>query len=97
MHLTILLSTLALLISGCDNSYSKYSSSNQGIPQQQLPIEKVKVGMEKENIERLLGRPHINPFYPQQWTYIYLQNGKQASKKVIIHFENDKVSRVQHG
>ena len=96
MYLTILLSALTLLISGCDNSHSKYSSSNQGIPQQQLPVDEVKIGMKKNTVQQLLGNPHINPFYPQQWTYIYLQNGKQANKKVIIHFKNDKVNSVQY-
>ena len=63
-------------------------------------IEKVTVGMTRSQVRFLLGTPMVSdPFAPQRWDYVYrMQYGRDRkidSAHFIVHFEGDRVSRVE--
>jgi outer membrane protein assembly factor BamE len=63
-------------------------------------VDQVTVGMTRSQVRYLLGTPMISdPFNPQRWDYIYtLQRGREPRRDrahFIVHFEDDKVSRVE--
>lgn len=63
-------------------------------------VDQVTVGMTRSQVRYLLGTPMVaDPFDPQRWDYIYtLQRGRERHRDrahYIVHFEGDKVSRVE--
>jgi outer membrane protein assembly factor BamE len=63
-------------------------------------VDQVTVGMTRSQVRYLLGTPMLaDPFDPQRWDYIYtLQRGREKHRDhahYIVHFEGDKVSRVE--
>jgi outer membrane protein assembly factor BamE len=63
-------------------------------------VDQVTVGMTRSQVRYLLGTPMLaDPFDPQRWDYIYtLQRGRERSRDrahYIVHFEGDKVSRIE--
>ncbi len=63
-------------------------------------VDQVTVGMTRSQVRYLLGTPMVaDPFNPQRWDYIYtLQRGRERHRDrahYIVHFEGDKVSRVE--
>jgi len=63
-------------------------------------VDQVTVGMTRSQVRYLLGTPMVaDPFDPQRWDYIYtLQRGRERNRDrahYIVHFEGDKVSRVE--
>lgn len=63
-------------------------------------VDQVAVGMTRSQVRYLLGTPMVaDPFDPQRWDYIYtLQRGRERTRDrahYIVHFEGDKVSRVE--
>ena len=63
-------------------------------------VDQVTVGMTRSQVRYLLGTPMLaDPFDPQRWDYIYtLQRGRERHRDrahYIVHFEGDKVSRVE--
>jgi outer membrane protein assembly factor BamE len=62
-------------------------------------VDQVTVGMTRSQVRYLLGTPMLaDPFDPQRWDYIYtLQRGRDPEidrAHFVVHFEGDKVSRV---
>jgi outer membrane protein assembly factor BamE len=63
-------------------------------------VDQVTVGMTRSQVRYLLGTPMVaDPFDPQRWDYIYtLQRGRERHRDrahYIVHFEGDKVSRIE--
>jgi outer membrane protein assembly factor BamE len=63
-------------------------------------IDQVTAGMTRSQVRYLLGTPMLaDPFDPQRWDYIYtLQRGREKGwdrGHFIVHFEGDKVSRIE--
>lgn len=63
-------------------------------------IDQVTVGMTRSQVRYVLGTPMLaDPFNPQRWDYIYtFRRGRESSidrAHFIVHFEGDKVSRVE--
>jgi outer membrane protein assembly factor BamE len=63
-------------------------------------VDQVTVGMTRSQVRYLLGTPMVaDPFDPQRWDYIYtLQRGRESHRDrahYIVHFEGDKVSRIE--
>lgn len=85
--------------SGCQlfipGENSKYGSSTQGYKLTQDQLEAIKVGMTKEEVKEALGEPHTNPFYPNIWTYVYVEHSKKKGKMATITFQDDKVFSVK--
>lgn len=63
-------------------------------------IEQVQVGMTRSQVRFLLGTPMVSdPFAPHRWDYVYrMEYGRQRSvdsAHFIVHFEGDKVVKVE--
>jgi len=62
-------------------------------------VEKVTVGMSREQVANLLGRPiAINQVNPNRWDYIYSINrsGERPKvQRVSLLFENEQVATIQ--
>ena len=89
------------LQSGCHlitpGANSKYGSSTQGYKLSQEQLETIKVGMTGEQVQEQLGAPHINPFYPNIWTYIYVEHNHRKGKMATITFHDNKVTSITLG
>jgi outer membrane protein assembly factor BamE len=62
-------------------------------------VEQVQLGMTRSQVRYLLGTPMIaDPFNPQRWDYVYtFKRGRQREgdrAHFVVHFEGDKVSKV---
>jgi outer membrane protein assembly factor BamE len=63
-------------------------------------IDQITVGMTRSQVRYLLGTPMLaDSFNPQRWDYIYtLRRGRERQvdrAHFIVHFEGDKVSRIE--
>jgi outer membrane protein assembly factor BamE len=63
-------------------------------------VEEVKTGMTRSQVRYVLGTPMLaDPFDPQRWDYIYTFRAGRERKvdraHFVVHFEGDKVSRVE--
>jgi outer membrane protein assembly factor BamE len=63
-------------------------------------VDQVTPGMTRSQVRYLLGTPMVaDPFNPERWDYIYtFRRGRERQvdrSHFIVHFENDKVSRVE--
>ena len=59
-------------------------------------FQKIDVGLSKEQVIYLLGKPSVkSPFLDDQWNYIYFNNtNTNQTKKLSIHFKNEKVFEI---
>jgi outer membrane protein assembly factor BamE len=62
-------------------------------------ITQVQVGMTRSQVQFLLGTPMVaDSFHRDRWDYAYyLRRGRSpdvAQRWVVVHFENDRVARV---
>lgn len=97
---TLVICTSFLLQGGCatvqSGSGSKYGSSTQGVNPNIQEGDHIKTGMSKEDVQQALGEPHINPFYPDTWTYVHTEHGKKVGKTITIQFVDDEVSHISY-
>ncbi|WP_394129016.1 outer membrane protein assembly factor BamE [Shewanella maritima] len=101
--LTILSAALlSLSLSGC--TVFDWLIYKPDIPQgnymEAQQVEQLRVEMTKEQAEFILGRPVLrDTFADNTWYYVYhFKSGRNASiihKELIIHFEDDKIVRVE--
>ena len=59
-------------------------------------FQKIDVGLSKEQVIYLLGKPSISsPFLDNQWNYVYFNNTDTSqAKKLSVHFKNEKVFEI---
>ena len=59
-------------------------------------FQKIDVGLSKEQVTYLLGKPSISsPFIDNQWDYVYFNNTNiSEAKKLSVHFKNEKVFEI---
>ena len=59
-------------------------------------FQKIDVGLTKEQIVYLIGKPHLeSPFLDNQWNYIYFNNTDVKQQKTLsIHFKNEIVFEI---
>jgi outer membrane protein assembly factor BamE len=66
----------------------------------QSKIEKLHVGMSKEQVALLMGTSMLSPlFNNDRWDYAYTRRvggGPLIVRNVILYFSHDKVSRIEH-
>ena len=65
----------------------------------QETLEKLKVGMGKAQVSRLMGTPLIeDPFRKGRWDYIYRyksgDTNEEQSAYIILFFENDNLAKI---
>jgi outer membrane protein assembly factor BamE len=63
-------------------------------------VDQVTAGMTRSQVRYLLGTPMVSdPFHPDRWDYVYsLKRGRERKTDTahfIVHFDGDKVSRVE--
>ena len=63
-------------------------------------VDQVTIGMTRSQVRYLLGTPMImDPFSPDRWDYVYtLKRGRQRGidrAHFVVHFDDDKVNRVE--
>lgn len=92
---------LSLSVSGC--GVFDWLIYKPDIPQgnymETQQVEKLRIEMTKEQVEYILGRPVLrDSFSDDTWYYVYhFKSGRDASiihKELIIHFENDMLTKV---
>ena len=99
-------SGIASFIDGISLSVDKQLSEN-GIKPYIIPMdqgrlishekfEKLDVGLSKEQVIYLLGKPSISsPFLDNQWNYIYFNNTNvNQVKQLSVNFKNEKVFEI---
>lgn len=94
MLFRIIAITIALSISAC-SSWVYRIDIPQGNFLEQKDIDKLQIGMNKEQVKFVLGSPVVvDAFNDDTWNYVYiLKSGRSeelnVKKKFIIQFEND--------
>ena len=94
MLFRVLAITIALSLSAC-SSWVYRIDIPQGNFLEQKDIDKLQIGMSKEQVKFVLGSPVVtDAFNNDTWHYVYLfKSGRSeelnAQKKFIMQFEND--------
>ena len=61
-------------------------------------LEKIKVGMSKSEVRKIMGVPMISdPFHNQRWDYIYRylpKSGFERKSRLTLQFENDLLVKI---
>lgn len=86
----------ALLLSAC--SVHKIDVQQGNVITQEM-FKKLKIGMEKQQVERVLGTPLVvDPFHRDRWDYVYLfkagNTDDEQSAHLSLYFENDRLSKI---
>ncbi|MGZ9898986.1 outer membrane protein assembly factor BamE [Shewanella gaetbuli] len=93
---------LSITLSGC--SVFDWLIYKPDVPQgnymELQQVHQLRIDMTKEQAEYILGRPVLrDSFADDTWYYVYhFKSGRDASiihKELIIHFVDDKISRVE--
>ena len=96
MFFRILILIAAINLSACSSWVYRYDVP-QGNYLEQKSIDKLQVGMTKEQVHFILGSPVVvDAFNNDTWSYVYkLKSGRSKEfdmqKNFIIHFSDDKL------
>jgi outer membrane protein assembly factor BamE len=96
MYFRVAIIITALSLSACSSWVFRYDVA-QGNYLEQKSIEKLQVGMTKEQVNFILGSPVVvDAFNDDTWSYVYkLKSGRNKSydqrKQFIINFVDDKL------
>lgn len=100
MKFFAILVTVTLLLSGCSNWIYRIDVP-QGNFLDDRDVEKLRIGMTKEQVEFVLGKPVVqDSFDHDTWYYIYemkrgmSKRGEDFAKSLVINFEDNKVTKV---
>lgn len=89
------LSLLLVLATACVYT----PSIQQGNILQQEEVNKIEPGMTKSQIAYILGKPALNTnLEDNTWYYLYYlepSSGEPRSKRLILHFADDKLERME--
>jgi len=99
MRKLFILSTLLLTLlmsTGCVYR----SGIIQGGQVDERAINRVEVGMDRDQVRRLLGTPMVqDAYHPDRWDYLYytinMSNSKEA-ERVSVFFDKGRVSRIEN-
>lgn len=95
MRTTAFALATALFLGGC--IYKIDVQQGNVVVQEQFS--KLKVGMSRPEVRQLLGTPLLaDPFHANRWDYYFYneKRGREIEKhRITIHFENDKVARIE--
>lgn len=66
----------------------------------QSRVERLQIGMTKEQVERIMGSSLLQtPFSDNHWDYMYTQqvgNGSVTKKHLVLNFENDALTHIDY-
>lgn len=100
MKIIFICLTLILSLSHC----TSYDFSRRVIQQGNIislnKVNKIKVGMSKENVAILMGSSLLSPpFTTNHWDYAYTWrqgSGPMQMRHLVIYFNNNQVVRIEH-
>jgi len=94
---TIILASI--LLSGCELFSVHKIDVQQGNAVEAGDVDKVRIGMSREQVTFLLGSPMLtDAFHADRWDYLYYLNpgrGETESRRLTLHFEADRVVRIE--
>ena len=102
MRVIYLITTLiaALMLSNCASYDFSRRLVQQGNLLPQAKIERLKLGMSKNDVAILMGTSLLSPtFNNQRWDYAYTfrkGNGPLLVRNVSLYFSGERLSRVEH-
>jgi len=87
---------VTLLVSAC--SIHRIDVQQGNVITQEM-FEKLKIGMVKQQVERILGTPLVvDPFHRNRWDYVYIfkagDTKERQSAYLSVYFENDKLNKI---
>lgn len=87
---------LALLTSAC--SVHQIDVQQGNVITQEM-FKKLKIGMEKQQVERAIGTPLVvDPFHRDRWDYVYIFKAGNTEEKqsahLSVYFENEKLNKI---
>ena len=91
----------SLLITGCSRGLFSVHTIDiqQGNALVTEDIDKVLEGMDRENVEQLLGAPVLAPIFdPNRSDYVYYHkkpDTKAKQQRVSIYFSEDRVAKIE--
>lgn len=93
----IVLALLALSLAGCGIVYKL--PTRQGNVLEQDKLDQLELGMTRDQVRYLLGTPlAASPFTDARWDYLgYYKSprGQSASRLVSLHFESERLVRME--
>lgn len=98
LHLTVGLT--AITLSGCESWLPEAHKIDiqQGNQVNIEDLDRLKIGMTKQQVKYLLGTPLLqDAFHQNRWDYLYyIQPGKQSARqsRVSLYFDGDTLSRI---
>lgn len=108
MHLILPLALVAALLAGCSTSrlpsprdlpFIHKIDVQQGNVITQDMVAQLRAGMDKKKVQFIMGTPIIlDTFNNHRWDYIYTfeyGGGHTERRHVVLHFEDDKLARVE--
>ena len=92
--LILIVCGLASIVTGCSNYIPAYKIDvQQGNILTQEDIDQIKIGMDKDKIQYIIGSPTItDPFHEDRWDYAYSLKpgwGDLEKKNITLYFENN--------
>ena len=96
IQLLCLLLVLPLVLNACIRPHK--ATINQGNLVNKKDFERLELGMTREQVEFLIGRPIlIEPFEADHWEYVYLAYrgyDEPIKKKMILQFKNEQLVKI---
>ena len=87
-----------ILFSSCSSILYKQDLSQGSYPEKS-EISKLKIGMNKDEVTKILGTPTlVNPLYPNKWAYIYTYEegfNKTENDKLLLDFNDNKLTKIK--
>lgn len=92
-HRLLPVAAACALMAGCIYKVNVY----QGSIIDPADIDKVEVGMTREQVAYVLGTPTVrDPFHADRWDYVFTTGTLSGERrKVVIHFSDSTVTSVQ--
>ena len=90
----------SFLISGCSilDSWTYKVNKQQGNITEQKHVEKLEIGMTKEQVKFLLGTPmSVDSFDHNRWDYVYTYksgNSDATRNNLTVFFDNNSLSKI---
>ena len=91
----------SFLVSGCSilDSWTYKVNKQQGNITEQKHVDKLEIGMTKEQVKFLLGTPmSVDSFNHDHWDYIYTYqagNSETTRNNLSVYFENNKLTKFE--
>ena len=97
LNLAVILSVL--LLGACSSIPGLYRIDiQQGNVIDQVMIDKLKPGMDKNQVHFILGTPAVvDPFHSDQWEYLFTSSeggGNREQRHLRIHFKDEKLAYI---